>query len=77
VVEVAVRNSGPGIAPGELPLLFQRFYRTREAQAGRRPGVGLGLYIAKGLVEAHGGRIWAESIPGKITTFHVTLPVAS
>jgi signal transduction histidine kinase len=74
-VEVAVSNIGPGIAPDELPRLFERFYRTREAQAGEKSGIGLGLYIAKGLIEAHGGRIWAESMPGQITTFHFTLPV--
>jgi PAS domain S-box-containing protein len=76
-VEVTVRNVGPGIAPDELPRLFQRFYRTEEARAEGRPGIGLGLYIARGLVEAHGGRIWAESVPGQITTFRFTLPVPS
>jgi signal transduction histidine kinase len=76
-VEVTVSNVGPGIAPDEVPRLFERFYRTPEAQAGERAGIGLGLYIAKGLVEAHGGRIWVESVPGQITTFHVTLPVTS
>jgi signal transduction histidine kinase len=74
-VEVAVRNVGPGIAPDELSQLFQRFYRTREARVQGRPGIGLGLYIARGLVKAHGGRIWAESVPGQITTFRFTLPV--
>jgi PAS domain S-box-containing protein len=76
-VEVAVSNSGPGIAPEEVSRLFERFYRTQEAQAGERPGIGLGLYITKGLVEAHGGRIWVESVPGQITTFHITLPIPS
>jgi PAS domain S-box-containing protein len=76
-VEVAVSNSGPGIASDEVPRLFQRFYRTREAEVERRPGIGLGLYIAKGLVDAHGGRIWAESVPGQLTTFRFTLPVPS
>jgi signal transduction histidine kinase len=75
VVEVGVSNSGPGIAPDELPRLFERFYRTREARAGERTGIGLGLYITRGLIEAHGGRIWAESIPGQVTTFRFTLPV--
>jgi signal transduction histidine kinase len=76
-VEVAVRNTGPGIASDAVPRLFERFYRTREAQTERRPGIGLGLYIAKGLVEAHGGRIWVESVPGQITTFRFSLPVPS
>jgi signal transduction histidine kinase len=74
-VQVAVSNTGPGIASDEVPRLFERFYRTREAQAERRPGIGLGLYIAKGLVEAHDGRIWVESVPGQITTFCFTLPL--
>jgi signal transduction histidine kinase len=60
-----------------VPRLFQRFYRTREAEVERRPGIGLGLYIAKGLIDAHGGRIWAESVPGQLTTFRFTLPVPS
>ena len=74
-VEVSVTNHGPGVSPEELPRLFARFYRTREAQAAGMTGLGLGLYIAKGLVEAHGGTIWAESIPGQTTTFHFTLPM--
>lgn len=73
-VEVTVENEGPGIPPDELPLLFNRFARTREARAGRAPGLGLGLYISRGLVSAHGGRLWAESVPGRLTSFHVVLP---
>ncbi|WP_437719470.1 PAS domain S-box protein [Sorangium sp. So ce448] len=73
-VLVAVENEGRGIAPDELPRLFARYYRTREAKAGGAAGLGLGLYIVRGLVEAHGGRIWAESAPGK-TTFRFTLPL--
>jgi signal transduction histidine kinase len=77
MVDVAVSNTGPGIVPDDVARIFERFYRTPEAQVEGRPGVGLGLYIAKGLVEAHGGRIWVESVPGEITTFHFTLPVTS
>lgn len=73
--ELAVSNRGPGISPDELPKLFTRFYRTREARAGPVVGLGLGLYISKGLVEAHGGKIWARSTPGETTTFYVTLPL--
>ncbi|WP_437329430.1 sensor histidine kinase [Sorangium sp. So ce381] len=72
-VLVAVENEGKGIAPDELPRLFARYYRTSEAKAGGAAGLGLGLYIVRGLVEAHGGRIWAESEPGK-ATFRFTLP---
>jgi PAS domain S-box-containing protein len=74
VVEVSVANRGPGVPPDQIPLLFQRFARTREARAGRAPGLGLGLYICRGLVEAHGGRIRVESTPGETTRFTFTLP---
>ena len=72
---ISVADQGRGIAPEELPRLFERYFR---AQAGleRRDSLGLGLYITKGLVEAHGGRIWVESEPGRGTAFHFTLPVA-
>jgi signal transduction histidine kinase len=57
-VRMSVENRGPGIPPDELGRLFRRFHRARRA-AGGVSGIGLGLYIAKGIVEAHGGRIWA------------------
>jgi len=73
-VEVAVTNQGPGIPPEDRARLFARFYRTQAAAEGPVPGLGLGLYITKGLVEAHGGRIWVESEPGRFASFHFTLP---
>ena len=73
-VEIAVTNYGKGIAPGELPHLFDRFVRSKATQGSGVKGLGLGLYISKAIVEAHGGRMWADSIPGKTTTFHLTLP---
>lgn len=75
-MQISVTNEGPGIPADELPSLFQRFVRTRSAVESRVPGIGLGLYITRGLVEAQGGRIWAESTPGERTTFHFTLPLA-
>jgi signal transduction histidine kinase len=75
-VEVIVTNHGAGIAPGDVPRLFRRFERTEDARAARVRGIGLGLYLCKGLVEAHGGRIWVESTPGATTSFHFTLPHA-
>jgi signal transduction histidine kinase len=72
---LAVSNQGPGIPPDELPHLFERFYRTRAVQAGGVRGVGLGLYIVKGLAEALGGRIEVESVVGERTTFNVFLPL--
>lgn len=73
-VMVSVTNAGPGIKREDVPKLFTRFYRTEAAQLEKAPGLGLGLYITKGLVEAHGGRIWVESEPGRYTTFHFTVP---
>jgi signal transduction histidine kinase len=72
---VAVTNRGRGIAPEDLPRVFEQGFRARDAaeQAG---GWGVGLYITRDLVEAHGGRIWVESEAGRETTFSFTLPRA-
>jgi two-component system OmpR family sensor kinase len=76
-IEVAVRDRGMGIPPDELPQLFERFHRTPQAYASGRPGTGLGLYICRGIIEAHGGRLWAESPgEGQGATFRFTLPTA-
>jgi len=72
---LAVLDQGPGIPPEELPRLFDRYFQAQRARAKRR-GLGLGLFIAKGLVEAHGGSIAAESTPGVGSTFRVWLPAA-
>ncbi len=70
-----VTPQGRGIAPEDVPHLFDRFYRARgERQA---EGIGLGLYITKLLVEAHGGRIWVESHCGTGSTFSFSLPIAA
>jgi signal transduction histidine kinase len=74
-IEFAVTNRGPGIAEEEVPTLFARFFRTQAARSSSVPGLGLGLYITKELVHAHGGRVWAESTPGEQTTFRFALPV--
>jgi signal transduction histidine kinase len=74
-VRVGIGNWGPGIPTEDLPLIFERFERGR-AQSGQIRGQGLGLYIARALVQAHRGRIWVESIPGQTTTFWFTLPLA-
>jgi PAS domain S-box-containing protein len=71
---IAVTNHGPGIPRDELTSIFDRFHRVRRT-ARKAPGLGVGLHICRGLVQAHGGRIWAESVPGDTTTFHVTLPL--
>ena len=66
--DVAVRDRGHGIAPEHLPRLFDPFFTTK------RDGMGLGLSIARTVVEAHGGRVWAENGPGEGAVFHVELP---
>jgi signal transduction histidine kinase len=71
-----VRDSGPGIAHDDLPYVFERFYRTDKARQRLEGGTGLGLSIARSLVEAHGGRLWAESAPGQGATFVIALPVS-
>ncbi|HEY3416986.1 MAG TPA: PAS domain S-box protein, partial [Armatimonadota bacterium] len=73
-VEISVTDQGKGIAPEDLPHLFERFYRAE--MEPRAEGIGLGLYITRALVEAHGGRIWAESALDKGSTFYFTLLVA-
>jgi signal transduction histidine kinase len=70
---VSVQDSGAGIDPEHVPHLFDRFYRA----STRASGLGLGLYISRILVEAHGGRIWVESEPGQGSTFTISLPLHS
>ncbi len=72
-VRLSVSDTGPGIAPEQLPHVFGHFWQGSDAD---QRGIGLGLSIARGIVEAHGGRIWVESVPGEGTTFHFTLPRA-
>ena len=71
---ISVRDTGPGIPADQVPHLFGAFWQARHAD---RRGLGLGLAIARGIVEAHGGRIWAESEVGRGTTFSFTLPFAA
>ncbi len=69
---VTFSDHGPGIPAESLPLIFQRFYRVRTEKA---TGTGLGLYICKQIIDAHRGKIWAESNPGHGTTFFIELPI--
>jgi len=72
---IDVVDEGAGIAPEQQPLLFQRFARLRTPDNANVRGTGLGLYISRRIVEAHGGRISVESAPGRGSTFSVTLPL--
>jgi signal transduction histidine kinase/DNA-binding response OmpR family regulator len=74
-VVVTVRDEGEGIAPKDLPRLFQKFSQLDSSSTRRAGGTGLGLAICKGIVEAHGGRIWVESEVGAGSTFHFALPL--
>jgi len=73
-VDVSITDQGKGIEPEDLPHLFERFYRAISAR--KAEGIGLGLYITRVLVEAHGGHIRVESELGKGSTFSFTLPIA-
>jgi two-component system sensor histidine kinase KdpD len=71
-VRVAVSDRGGGVAPADAERVFEKFYRAREGEGG---GVGLGLTICRGIVAAHGGRIWVEERPGGGASFRFTLPL--
>lgn len=73
---ISVRDHGLGIPPEQLPHIFERFYQAPNitVQSGSKIGLGLGLFISHEIVERHGGRLWAESTPGKGSTFAFTLP---
>jgi signal transduction histidine kinase len=73
-VRFSVVDTGPGVSAQDLPLVFDRFWQARRV---RRGGVGLGLPITKGIIDAHGGRIWAESVAGLGSTFHFTIRIMS
>ena len=76
-LEVRISNTGEGVPPGELDRIFERFYRVQSGGSSGSPGTGLGLAICKGIVEAHGGSIFAESVPGHETTILFQIPLAA
>ncbi len=75
-VIICVSDEGPGIAPQDIPHIFDRFYRAPE-MAKQTKGAGLGLYLARALIEAHDGRIWVDNAPGKGANICFSLPVAA
>ena len=72
-VRICVSDSGPGIPQNELPRIFERYYRAVDNR-DRVPGTGIGLAVARDIVKAHGGEIWAESKPGQGSQFFFTVP---
>lgn len=76
-LRVLLEDNGPGIPAEDLERIFERFYRVEKTRSRDYGGTGLGLPIARRLVEAHGGRIWLESVPGEGTRVSFTLPVAA
>jgi signal transduction histidine kinase len=74
MLRVSVRDSGEGIAPGDIHKLFRKFSQIDSGSTRRVGGTGLGLVICKGIVEQHGGSIGVESVPGEGSTFYFLLP---
>lgn len=72
---VSVRDEGKGIAAADLSRIFERYYRVNNAESQTIAGFGIGLYLCSEIIKRHDGRIWAESTPGKGTTFYFTLPI--
>jgi signal transduction histidine kinase len=70
----SICDSGIGIAPVDLPRIFEKFYRGGQKEAKKRQGTGLGLAIVKSIAERHKGRVWVESQLGKGSTFHMAIP---
>jgi signal transduction histidine kinase len=75
-VIVCVSDQGPGVAPEDIPHIFDRFYRAPD-MARNTKGAGLGLYLARAIIEAHQGRIWVDTAPGQGVRFCFSLPVHS
>jgi signal transduction histidine kinase len=76
-IQVQVQDTGTGITKEDLPYVFDRFYRAEKSRNRSSGGSGIGLAIVKQLVEAHGGKVWAESAPGKGAVFSFSLPHSS
>jgi two-component system phosphate regulon sensor histidine kinase PhoR len=76
-VELSVEDNGPGIPSKDLPHVFERFYRVEKGRSRETGGTGLGLSIVKHIVQLHGGRVWAEPVPGGGVAFRISLPAVA
>jgi len=74
-IEFSIKDSGVGVPKDQQKRVFSRFFRGTNVMRMETEGTGLGLYIVKNIIEAHGGKIWFESEEGKGTTFYFTLPI--
>ena len=74
-IKVSVIDDGIGIPPSDLPRIFERFFQVESHLTRRHGGMGLGLSVAKAMIEMHGGRIWAESVAGRGSNFTFLLPI--
>jgi signal transduction histidine kinase len=74
LVQLYVRDTGPGIAGEDIPHLFQKFYRIDNSNTRTVGGTGLGLFICRKIIELYKGRIWVESQLGQGSTFYINLP---
>lgn len=72
-VQIEIQDDGPGIDQKALPHIFQRFYRADASRSSSKRGSGLGLAIVARIIADHGGRVWADSTPGKGTCIYFTL----
>lgn len=75
-VRVTVRDTGPGVRPEDREQIFEQFFQADQGDCTRRNGLGLGLYVCRGIVERQGGAMWVETDAGPGATFSFTLPVA-
>ena len=71
---ITVSDNGIGLPPEAIESIFEPFGRAHNAQQHQLPGMGLGLYISKEIISRHNGRIWAQSAPGRGSTFSISLP---
>ncbi|HZK60864.1 MAG TPA: ATP-binding protein, partial [Anaerovoracaceae bacterium] len=74
LIEFEIKDSGIGVAPIDLPRLFDKFYRSNRRESYKHQGTGLGLAIVKSIVERHGGRVWVESRLGRGSSFFFEIP---